>query len=364
MNESEKNDYEMVGEIVSIFRRGQRWWANFQHDGKQHRQSLATTSKKEARRKALVLEAQLIEGRYHRQVKPVTVQEAIDAYMKFAKTEGRAKKTTDKYTKIFDGVKKLAEELHRTNLLGIDLKFIDEFRHRRVAAGRAPKTIYNETIVIRQLVNFALAREMIATDPLKGLKLKKPKPTSQPYWTAEEVERILAASPLSVRPAFTILWETGIRVGELRWLTWDDVDFDRNVVHIRPKDAWKPKTGDQRAIPMSPKLKKLLQELSRCGRWVLTAPPSAKHPEEGAQISDRGLLKSLKCVLKRLGLKGKIHSFRHSFISHALTSGVPEAVLRVWVGHVDHDVMKLYTHIANTDSQSAMQRLAEARKVC
>ena len=42
-------------------------------------------------------------------------------------------------------------------------------------------------------------------------------------------------------------------------------------------------------------------------------------------------------------------------------AGVPEAVVRAWVGHVDRDIMKLYTHIAAADSQSAMQRLAEAQ---
>jgi hypothetical protein len=41
----------------------------------------------------------------------------------------------------------------------------------------------------------------------------------------------------------------------------------------------------------------------------------------------------------------------------ALTSGIPEAVVRAWVGHVDADVIRLYTHIADADSQAAMRRL-------
>ena len=42
----------------------------------------------------------------------------------------------------------------------------------------------------------------------------------------------------------------------------------------------------------------------------------------------------------------------------AVTTGIPEAIVREWVGHVDADVMKLYTHIASTTSQEAMRRLA------
>jgi integrase len=172
----------------------------------------------------------------------------------------------------------------------------------------------------------------------------------------------LAASPTPQRFAFTILAETGMRVGELRWLTWDDVDFAHNVLHIRPKDEWRPKSGDQRAIPISPTVKQVLDTLPRRARWVLTAERSPVHPRGDGPLSERRLLASLKRVLQPLGLRGHLHTFRHSFISHALSSGIPEAVVRAWVGHVDRDVIRLYTHILDADSQTAMQRLAEARR--
>jgi integrase len=91
--------------------------------------------------------------------------------------------------------------------------------------------------------------------------------------------------------------------------------------------------------------------------WVLTAPASAKYPLGDHQISERRLLVALKGIVKKLGLRGHLHTFRHAFISRALTSGIPEAVVRAWVGHVDPDVIRLYTHIADADSQAAMRRL-------
>ena len=111
---------------------------------------------------------------------------------------------------------------------------------------------------------------------------------------------------------------------------------------------------------MTPRVSELLKKRPRNHRWVLTAPPSAKYPRGGHQVSDRRLLKALKRVLKKLGLNGHLHTFRHAFISRALMAGVPEAVVRSWVGHVDRDILQLYTHIADADSQSAIQRLAEA----
>jgi integrase len=67
-------------------------------------------------------------------------------------------------------------------------------------------------------------------------------------------------------------------------------------------------------------------------------------------------------MAKRLGLDGKLHSFRHSFISHAAQSGIPEATIREWVGHVDAGIMRQYTHIHNEASQAAMQKLAAANQ--
>jgi integrase len=82
-----------------------------------------------------------------------------------------------------------------------------------------------------------------------------------------------------------------------------------------------------------------------------------KMPRRWTQISDRRALCHLKTVLKQLKLEGHQHTFRHSFISHALTSGVPEAIVRKWVGHVDARIMKTYTHIADRISQNAMSGL-------
>lgn len=76
-------------------------------------------------------------------------------------------------------------------------------------------------------------------------------------------------------------------------------------------------------------------------------------------MSERLLLANLKRVLKRLGLPGHVHTFRHTFISLALTAGTPEAVVRTWVGHVDPEILKLYTHIADAASHAAMRKFAQ-----
>jgi site-specific recombinase XerD len=360
-NNHENVAYEKIGDNVSIFLRDGRWYANFQYNGKQQRKSLKTTSKKQARQKAVLLEAEIADGRYDRPVKAPSVEKVFADYVAHQRAEDKAKKTMAKIELVLRRVIELADKRRVRSILGIDLEFIDAYRAMRATAEKkpAPKTISNELVIIRQLVNFALSRNKITRDPLKGLRLKKPKSRPQPCWTRAEVDKILAAAKGPHRPSMVLLAETGMRVGELCWLTWEDIDLTLGVIKIQPKDDWRPKTGDQRAIPISPAARAQLDELPRRYRWVVTAAPSRRYPEGGHQISDRRLLQYLKRVLKRLGLKGHVHTSRHSFISHALTQGIPEAIVRQWVGHVDQEILKHYTHIADSASQAAMQRLAQ-----
>jgi integrase len=356
-NDQPRNQSERIGEIVRIFLKGWTWWANFQVNRRQRRRSLHTTSKKEARRRALLLEADILRGQLSHEGRTGGIGSTIEAYRSYLVTEKRASKTLAKYNKVLGRVERLAGKIKRKTMAGIDRQFIDAYRKERTDSGAAPKTIYNETMIIRQLVNFAKSRRLVANDPLAGLKLREPKPAPQPCWIQDEVEQILAAAGQPYQHALTILADTGLRVGELKHLMWEDIDYVNNVLHVRPKEGWKPKTGDQRAVPMSARVRSLLESLPQQSGWVVTAPPSCTYPNGDHQVSERRRLQALKRVLKKLGLRGHLHTFRHAFISRALTSGIPESVVRAWVGHVDADVIRLYTHIADAASQAAMRRL-------
>jgi integrase len=353
------NRGEKIGEIVRIYRRGRIWWVNYQLDGTQHRRSLRTTSKKQAQIKAIRIEAEMLEGLHRPGSSPPSVEAVVEAYMTFTRTERRRTKTVQKYEATLKSVVALANELNRKNILGIDLGFIDEFRSRRAVLGRAAKTMYTETVIIRQLINFALSRRLIENDPLSGLKIKEPRQRLQPCWTPAEVAKIIAGSKPPQGSIFALLADTGLRIGELEWLSWDDVDLPNNEIVIQPKEGWDPKSGDQRRVPMTARVRQLLNDLPRRCRWVFPAPKSTRYPTGDHRVSARRLLVYLKRVLEKLKLRGHLHTFRHAFISNALTRGIPEAVVRAWVGHVDRDVIRQYTHVADSISQQQMQRLSD-----
>ena len=359
--------YEKVGEFVSIFARNQRWYVNYQCEGEQVRRSLKTTSKKEARRKALLIERELLAGEHKSQRRSPLISEVTGQYVDHLRSEGRAEKTIRKYQFCFTLLVDIAERRNIRRISQLDMRLVDQYRAERKKGGAGrrpskPKTVHNDTVTIRQLINFARKRRLLSEDPLADLDIKKPNRTPQPCWTRDQVDRILAATTPPHQAPLVFLAETGARVGEAKWLTWDDVDFEHRLIHIRPKEGWKPKSGDERAVPMSDRLFDLLHALPHSGTWVFTARVTTRHPATGRQVSERRLLQYLKRLLKRLGLKGHLHTFRHSFISFAANSGVPERVLRKWIGHVDREVLDWYYHLADQESQAAMKRLSDAAK--
>jgi Phage integrase family len=118
-----------------------------------------------------------------------------------------------------------------------------------------------------------------------------------------------------------------------------------------------PKGRDQRAVPLCDPALALLRSLPHVGRWVFTAPPTSQYPQRDRQIDERRALYHLKKVLKNVDLEGHLHTFRHTVISYALASGTPEASVRKWAGHVDAQILKFYTHVADEDSKAHMVRL-------
>lgn len=365
MKEKTKQEYFPAGDRVSIFLRGKTWYCNYQLNDRQVRKSLGTTSKKEAILRAQRLETDLGRGQILDQIRIATLTEVIEAFLAHAIAEERAAKTLSKYRFITEEIATLATERNVTRVTGLSLRFADAYKQSLKQNGNKAKTIYNKLVVLRSLTLFAKRRKMCDQDPLEGYGLKKPKPTSQPCWTPDQADQILAATPSAYRPYFTFLRETGCRAGEGKFLTWEDVRFgsaDKGAILIRPKQgpwgSWRPKSGDQRSVPMTPKLRKLLESVPKSGLWDFCAPPTKRYPSKDRQISERRALSALKRVLTKLGLPGKLHTFRHTFISQALTRNVPEAVVRQWVGHVDPEILRLYTHVADEVSQAYVERFS------
>ena len=131
---------------------------------------------------------------------------------------------------------------------------------------------------------------------------------------------------------------TGLRIGEARFLTWDDVDRDRNVVLIRPGmkkgTFWQPKTKSSiRRIPIVPDLRAVLlnqREVNRRNRWVFET-------RRGTQLSPNNPTARFRQICDELGFNKKyvVHSLRKYWASTVAQQGMDAMLMIKVFGHTD-----------------------------
>ena len=117
--------------------------------------------------------------------------------------------------------------------------------------------------------------------------------------------------------------------------------------------AGKTKTKRDRFVPIHPRVKPLLERLPRSVGESLVFP----------EVTERQLLKRIKIICQEVGLANassyKLHSFRHHFASMCANHQVAYKKALLWLGHRSSDILDLYYHLNDAESQSAMASLAE-----
>ena len=103
------------------------------------------------------------------------------------------------------------------------------------ATGCSPRTAAGALATLHSIVRYARRHGWIAVDPVEQLEAdERPRPQRrrQRVLGREEIERLLAACRTRDRLIVATALYTGLRISELLGLTWNDVDFDRGVVHV------------------------------------------------------------------------------------------------------------------------------------
>lgn len=130
----------------------------------------------------------------------------------------------------------------------------------------------------------------------------------------------------------------GLGQAEASALTWENVDWTRNVLHIK-----RQKTDELFQVPLYPDLKVLLERLK-------SEVPDASPKDRVFSISDAK--KAIHSACKRLGYHPFTHrSFRCYLIGKLWKAKVDIKLISKWQGHQDGGklIMNTYTEVFGTD---------------
>jgi site-specific recombinase XerD len=137
-----------------------------------------------------------------------------------------------------------------------------------------------------------------------------------------------------------LLYYAGLRVSEVRRIKWQDIDFEREFIHVKQSKGEK-----ERIVFLHKKLKSILEEYGvRSNGYILIS-------ERGKLYSERAVQQIVKNIAKKADINKKVtpHILRHSFATHLLEAGADIRYIQQLLGHKSLRTTQIYTHVANKD---------------
>ena len=230
-------------------------------------------------------------------------------------------------------------------------------------------TIGNVRILMSMLFESALENDMILKNPLtKNVKCISSQKTKerQPLSIKEQKLFLQVAKDCSFYNQFALLLQTGLRIGELIGLRWEDVDMDNRILHVRrtlvfqksPK-SWmvsetKTKAGT-RDIPLTQEA----IDIIKCQKEKMS-----KLTVRGRPIHTANYDEAAKKICSKAGITHiSMHILRHTFATRCIEGGMQPKTLQKILGHSTISMtMDLYVHVTNEQKQKEMEMIEKALK--
>jgi integrase len=238
---------------------------------------------------------------------------------------------------------------------------VQEFVFKKLHEGLSQKTIKDILIVLKMILKFGMKNKL-----LEYQQFEIQFPTERENNGIEVLSKSDQKKIMNyVQEHFTfknlgiyICLSAGIRIGEICALTWEDIDADTGIIHIRKtiqriyiiEDSDRhtelildsPKTKNSiRDIPMSRDLLKMLKPIKKIVNnsfYVLTNDMKPTEPR-----TYRNYYKRLMRELKMPELK--FHGLRHSFATRCIESKCDYKTVSVILGHSNiSTTLNLYVH--------------------
>lgn len=260
----------------------------------------------------------------------------------------------------------LAPALAERTLDTIDGADIARLTIALAQAGLSPKRRANVLVALRACVRWHHRAGALTRDPTPWFDTSAPASRERRILTPAQIEALISELPREHRAMIAFAAYTGVRAGELRALTWADVDLQArtariNKTYYRDRPQRSTKTSHDRSVPIPRHLAEALAV------WRTECPRSSPDlcfpgPRGRPLDLDTFRARVFKPALVRAGLppEVRIHDLRHTSASLYLQSG---ATLReVMEIHGWRQLQTALRYLHTTDSLvSAADRLSDAR---
>lgn len=225
--------------------------------------------------------------------------------------------------------------------------------------------------ILNLAFEYACDMEYIEENPCVRVRRIKSETKKVEAFTVEEqraIESEIARNDDRRLHGIRLCLYTGLRIGELLGLTWNDVDLEHGLIKItktvyREKDesgTWQlcidtPKTkASDRVIPLPEYITNMLRK-----DYEIAQTPYVVENKKGERMSIRSYQYIFEKLTERAGVrKLNFHALRHTFATRAIECGMDIKTVADIMGHKNASItLNCYAHCMLDHKIEMMQKL-------
>ncbi len=349
--------YRGRGQGGLIKKRGsENWYALFWQNGRQYTVSTGTSIKKVAEGKL----REMLGRRDQNQVptadlKKIKYEELREALIAEYKINGRKSlRFTAKDKKPYlSNLPPLDKFFEGWRAISIGPDAIRKFVLERQDAECSNASINRALSALKRMFVLAVRDGKLQNAPHIAL-LKEP-PARKGFLELEAFRKLRGELPDYMRAPVTMAFFTGMRLGEISRLTWQQVDLKDRTLNLNPGET---KNDEARIIPLNSETVQMLKMLPRDQEFVFGQPlgqfrKSWRNACVRAELGKFEKLENGAVVYNGL----TFHDLRRSGVRNLIRAGVSEQVAMKISGHKTTSIFRRYNIISGADLRDAAKKL-------
>ncbi len=246
--------------------------------------------------------------------------------------------------------------LKRVHLMGLKAELSGK-KATNKTHGLKPRTVNNALGLAKQILTWAVEREDLSINPFAPVKLLKVPEDLYTFWSMDEF-RTFRTRAREIHPNYadlvTVAFLTGLRLGELRALRQEDLDWERGrilvsaSVDIKTGVRHPTKNRTVAAIEMNEEVREVLSQ------------------RREDPIFQTNLFRNYRRTFQRLSKSTRtreirFHDLRHSFASNLAMAGTDLMVIQRLMRHKSYQMTLRYAHLHPDHLRGATEILCTPR---
>jgi len=324
---------------MTLFRRGNVFWAYVYIDGVRHAKSTGTTNRRLAEQIEQRFKDELnLKRQGMSQLAPETTFGELAA--RFL-AEGHVRPYH------LDRLKVLLPYFGDTPIGRITKNLALAYRKYRHAEKQITDTTVNRDLeALRSMLFWAVDEGLLSTNPLSRVRMTRERKKPRFVLSVAEEELLLQSAAPHLRAIIIAALDCGMRRGEILTQRWEHVDFNREILYVTHS---KTPEGESREVPLTGRLFELLHSQQKPEGLVFTF--------KGQPI--RKIKTAWMAAIRRAGIRYyRFHDLRHCFNCRLMEAGVLQEVRKALMGHSSgEDVHSTYVHVELPMKRDAIRKL-------